>query len=467
MLTLGQFQTHPPRRAGPVSLEKRYPQIRHMLKASPVKFKDESRAIAAEYEGGLRRYGRHVLLPEKPLQLALRKRPASPTVNISAKRASPPRRRPYKLSTRQNVEPGVQRCASGILKDGNLYIAAKFPIMSEVCQPPYNSWNGMPELTSCAGGIQSVPSSSPDLSGLSLSPGEVDTDNLCDCYSLPPTLQLYYAGLATSPRVHSATLGEVLYLKVYVDEVGRCMDLMTQDKLFTYMIPNYALHSTVLLNALLACGARQLSFKAPELKEKARHYYNTAVRTLFRKGGDAGQDLSERAIASVILYAYEIMSTRSLDHVNDINAPGELLRKCGWNSRSRGTAGACFWLNNWVQVLKSLAFRSQVGSGELSELIGEESLGAAGEAVYSHEEGWVRRMLSILAAVANFRASMHATLKDCNSRDMSNVGERLIEWQGLKRLCDDWHETCPRTMHPLVHLRASQSSLPTCFPYPW
>ncbi|KAH7324985.1 hypothetical protein B0I35DRAFT_173183 [Stachybotrys elegans] len=435
-----------------------------------VEFKDESRDIAAEYEGGLRSYGPNVQkhVAKKPRQLALIKHPASPVTGLAAGRTSP--WRPCEPPANQHTGAGGQGEVPGNFEHSNLHIEADFSPVPEsygIQVSPYNAWDGTPDIVPRAGDVQSIPSSSPDLSGFSLSPREIDMDNTCDCSLTQPfSPSLSYSGLASNPRVHSATVGEVLYLKVYVDEVGRCMDLMTQDKLFTYMIPNYALNSTVLLNALLACGARQLSFKAPELKEKAGHYYNTAVRTLFRKGGAAGQDLSERAIASVILYAYEVMWTRSLDYVNDANAPGELLRKCGWNSRSRGTAGACFWLNNWVQVLKCLAFRSQVGgSGPCDWLDGEE-LGA-GETVYGQEDGWVRRMLSILAAVANFRASVHAASGGLKSRDMSAVGERLVEWQGLKRLCDDWHETCPKSMHPLVHLHASQAGLPTCFPSPW
>ncbi|KFA78829.1 hypothetical protein S40288_05491 [Stachybotrys chartarum IBT 40288] len=268
------------------------------------------------------------------------------------------------------------------------------------------------------------------------------------------------------PQHFNTPLGEVLFMKIYVEEVGNWLDTLNDEKLFSQQIPYHALKSTVLLNALLACGARQLSFKIPELKAKAIGYYNTAVHDLLQSVGDSTYDLSERATAAVVLHAYEIMSDTSPTCITKNTMPQELIQQCGWTAQSTGMAGACFWLNTWIEVTKSLAYSFHIA---WEPDPGSDEAGNArlpnGVRLAEQEDVWLRRILSILAAIANFRASMRKQGVKNNFNGRSWDGSRLMEWQSLKRLCDDWDDSCPRAMRPVSYVEAADMAMGSRFPF--
>jgi len=142
------------------------------------------------------------------------------------------------------------------------------------------------------------------------------------------------------------TAEEVLYMQVFVEEVGIWMDSMDPHKHFSRLLPFHSMHQPMLLNAFLACGARHLTLVNPAYHEdKALFYYDTATTQLLRSLQNPDRDTVLCATTAVILNVYEIMSERAMQRMNHIAGARALIKECGWNARSTGVGAACFWLN--------------------------------------------------------------------------------------------------------------------------
>ncbi|KAF4966561.1 hypothetical protein FSARC_5803 [Fusarium sarcochroum] len=260
---------------------------------------------------------------------------------------------------------------------------------------------------------------------------------------------------------------EVYFMQVFVDEVAVWMDSFNKDKHFTRSIPYHALRSTMLLNALLACGVKHTSLTTPENHDKALFYYNTATTQLLRSLQNPDRSTAECATTAIVLNVYEIMSEKPAQRMSHIAGSRALVRECGWNAKSTGVGLACFWLNIGIEVLNCLAANWQTTWSPDEWGIDFASRGSNQDNETGDEQVWVYRALYIVAKVANFRAT---TTKpdDLNGRDEQIwVGNRLSQWHDLKRLCDGWNTHCPRTMHPFGYVKAAKSMGKSAFPRVW
>ncbi|KAJ4257557.1 hypothetical protein NW762_008681 [Fusarium torreyae] len=260
---------------------------------------------------------------------------------------------------------------------------------------------------------------------------------------------------------------EVYYMQIFVDEVAVWMDSFNKDKHFTRSIPYHALRSTMLLNALLACGVKHTSLSSPENHDKALFYYNTATTQLLRSLQNPDRSPAECATTAIVLNVYEIMSEKPAQRMSHIAGSRALVRECGWNAKSTGVGLACFWLNIGIEVLNCLAANWQTTWSPDEWGIDFESRGNNQSNEAEDEQVWVYRALYIVAKVANFRAT---TTKpdDLNARDEQIwMGNRLSQWHDLKRLCDGWNTRCPRTMHPFGYVKAAKSMGKSAFPRVW
>ena len=220
----------------------------------------------------------------------------------------------------------------------------------------------------------------------------------------------------------------------------------------------------MLLNALLACGARHLTLVNPAYHEdKALHYYDTATRGLLASLQNPNRDTVICATAAVILNVYEIMSVKNLQRMNHIAGARALIKECGWSARSIGIGAACFWLNVGMELLSCLHFNWQVAWdpddwGVNMDLTQDTRSGT--------EELWTYRIVYITAKIANFRASI-PRFTEVNQHTEARLRERFDEWNGLKALCDTWNSNIPRTMHPMAYLTPFQTASKSCFPEVW
>ncbi|KAM5354232.1 hypothetical protein ACJ41O_000882 [Fusarium nematophilum] len=284
-------------------------------------------------------------------------------------------------------------------------------------------------------------------------------------HSSPPQ-QLAMDSADTTGRGILASAEEIYYMQAFAEEVAVWMDLFNKDKHFSRTIPHHALKSTMLLNALLACGVKHLSLVSPESHDKALFYYNTATTQLLRSLQNPDRNTAECATTAIVLNVYEIMSEKPAQRMSHNRGSRALIRECGWDATSTGIGSACFWLNIGTEVLHCLAAKWQTTWdpeewGMNLDLPSDQDPGEAG-----NEQVWVHRILYIVAKVTNFRAAM--AKPDMAPRDdQAWLGYRVAQWQELKRLCDDWNNCCPRTMHPFGYVKPSMPKARSAFPRIW
>lgn len=258
-------------------------------------------------------------------------------------------------------------------------------------------------------------------------------------------------------------------MQVFAEEVGVWMDSFDKGNHFSQLIPYDALKSPMLLNAFLACGVMPLSAVSKELDDKALCYYNTATTHLLRSLQNPDRNNEECATAAVVLNVYEVMSDSPTNRMKHASGARALIKDCGWNGKSPGIGSACFWLNIEMEVLDCLAMKWHTAWSpdewgvDMSFNAAPEDAGSSGD-----EELWVQRIVYIVAKIANFRASSPASSRassPCHEYKM-NVNRRLL-WDELRELCLKWNHACPRTMHPVGYLPASQASSKSLFPNIW
>ncbi|KAF1839346.1 hypothetical protein BDW02DRAFT_148521 [Decorospora gaudefroyi] len=254
---------------------------------------------------------------------------------------------------------------------------------------------------------------------------------------------------------------EVLYMQVFVEEIGIWMDSMDAHKHFSRLLPFHALNEPMLLHAFLACGARHLALVNPKYsEEKAHHYYDVATRDLLHSLQDPDRDTILCATTAVILNVYEIMGERALQRMNHIAGARALIKECRWNARSIGIGAACFWLNVGMEILSCLHFNWQVAWDPDDWGI---EMDFTPETESGKEEVWTHRILYVVARICNFRASIPRNQEVARQ----TLQDRHNEWLRLKDMTDRWNENIPRTMHPMAYLYPGQTISGSAFPEVW
>ncbi|TGO72091.1 hypothetical protein BELL_0494g00090 [Botrytis elliptica] len=322
-----------------------------------VQFQDESREIASEYKGGLSRYA-HI---EQTI--------------------TPPRDPPTEYPMRPVVvDPMMQGNALPPIQTAGTFMDNNLGAKQEMAHSSHSRHTS--RHLSHAGSESSS-------------------------YLTAPTAYTASEQIITPPnesRDYLTTPEEVLYMQVFVEEVGLWMDSMDPMKHFSRLLPFHSLGEPMLLNAFLACGARHLTLVNPVYQEdKALYYYDTATTQLLRSLQNPDRDTVICATTAVILNVYEIMSERAMQRMNHIAGARALIKECGWNARSTGVGAACFWLNVGMELLSCLHFNWQV-AWEPDQWGVDMDFSRELEA--GREEVWVHRMLYIIGKIANFRASI-------------------------------------------------------------
>ncbi|EZF32236.1 hypothetical protein H109_06763 [Trichophyton interdigitale MR816] len=281
-----------------------------------------------------------------------------------------------------------------------------------------------------------------------------------------PQLPVLTLAPPRDPRACLNTPEEVLLMQVFVEEVGLWMDSMDAMKHFTRIIPFYALGEPMLLNALLACGARHLHLvNATYKEEKALFYYNSATQDLLRYLQNPNRDSALSATTAVVLNVYEVMSTNASQRMNHIAGARALIKECHWDGRSTGVGGACFWLNVGMELLSCLHYNWKLAWDP--DTWGVDMSMVPAESIVGNEELWTHRIVYICAKVANYRTTAHQPLVHERQSHETDVNRESDEWNKMKAWCDEWERCIPRSMRPLGYLQPWQSKTKSSFPEVW
>ncbi|KAI1266988.1 hypothetical protein F5Y18DRAFT_353870 [Xylariaceae sp. FL1019] len=469
-------------------IEVKVPKKCHMERADEwrVEFHDESRLIASEYRGGLSSYAqfdppmamppqeayveaRPPTMPRavethdnhtsmEPRSATLSRPPSQAVVYDEQAQTHPDLRLDAQIHSRKSsgttYAPPTSNSAglANFTSDG--YRAIKDEETKYSPHQSYVSSNGS-AAHSAAGetgvGPPSTTRVSPNLHDRSRDP---DNNSIT-----PPNGKPGEREYLNSPE-------ELEFMQVFINEVGLWMDSLDKEKHFSRVIPFHALKCPMLLNALLACGARHLSLTEQYSDEKALFYYDTATTQLLRSLQNPERNTAECATTAVILNVYEVMSEKPTKRMSHIAGARALIRECQWNAKTPGLGAACFWLNVGMELLSCLAFNwatswDPEGWGVNMDFNTERDTG--------NEEVWVHRIFFIVAKIANFRASVPKFQEASPHDEQLRVQYRMGQWEQLKSMCKDWDTSCPRSMHPFGYVYPSQhnGASKSLFPNIW
>ncbi|KAK8052390.1 hypothetical protein PG993_003775 [Apiospora rasikravindrae] len=463
-----------------------------------VQFQDESRQIASEYRGGLGRYAKLeqqvITPPHEPDRVPDLRRQSFNIARLEQHHAPPIDRR-YSTTNLSSLQQSTHyrekaHSQSDAYSDG--YQTRRNSDASFLAFPNPSTNRGYESLLLTdpfAAGKEethrsqsrhtyrgSDVSTAASIAGMTVgNPPPSFRGGLCpgqDPIGPPDTGMMTPTSDKAGEREYLNSPEELHFMQVFVEEVGVWMDSLDEKKHFSRLVPYHALKCPMLLNALLACGVKQLTVTQQFNDDKALFYYDTATTQLLRSLQNPERNTAECATTAVVLNVYEIMSEKPTQRMSHIAGARALIRECGWNAKSTGLGAACFWLNVGMELLSCLAFNWQTAwepdqwgvdmdfffDSTNPDKQQRDSSISKGEGIgHGAEETWVHRMFFIVAKICNFRASIPNFKNPSPHDEQMRLQERYAEWQRLKGMCDTWNDACPRPMHPFGYLYPSQS----------
>ncbi|KAF4997158.1 hypothetical protein FGRMN_4052 [Fusarium graminum] len=452
-----------------------------------VGFQDESREIASEYQGGLGRYAPYSLGYEEdedvlkaPLTTIEANCIRELDISTEGLQLSPQRSSSYSRDIATHIAPEISNTQQDdVIKiESNENGQDSLGDISNIATPASSKQSGMTPR------VEGFPE---QLMAMRYRPmqqqviAEDTTGQEVPRLTMPPQnekgsveqvleddhIHHVISRLHEPSRDILTSTDQIHYMQMFVEKVAIWMDSFNKNKYFATSIPYHALKSTMLLNALLACGAKHASLFTPESHEQSLFYYNTATTQLLRSLQNPDRNTAECATTAIVLNVYEIMSEKPPQRMNHIAGSRALIRECGWNAASTGIGLACFWLNIGIEILNCLATNWQTAWNpdewgvDFATHNNDQDDGVGSEHI------WVCRALYAVAKITNFRAT--ATKPDDMNppEEQSWIGNRLSQWYALKRLCDSWNLRCPRIMRPIGYIKAEKSPGKSMFPQIW
>ncbi|PYH59849.1 Zn(II)2Cys6 transcription factor [Aspergillus niger CBS 101883] len=161
--------------------------------------------------------------------------------------------------------------------------------------------------------------------------------------ALPPT-QPIPPTISPSPPTLDAE--KVTLLQEYQNGVGTWVSLFDSPRHLTHTIVERALGSPLLLNAICALTARQMSMagRGEMWKTTAVHYYGESLHHLIHTLNGPSYGSDDTLAATVLLSSYELFTSPGLDHHRHVSGAVTLIRTNSHNASSGGLKAAAFWV---------------------------------------------------------------------------------------------------------------------------
>ncbi|PYH70444.1 uncharacterized protein BO88DRAFT_386468 [Aspergillus vadensis CBS 113365] len=149
-----------------------------------------------------------------------------------------------------------------------------------------------------------------------------------------------------SPSRPTLDTEKVALLQEYQNGVGTWVGLFDNARHLTHTIVKRALESPLLLNAICALTARQMSMvgRGEMWETTAVHYYGESLQQLIHILNDPSYGSDDTLAATVLLSSYELFASPGLDHHRHVSGAVTLIRTNSHNANSGGLKGAAFWV---------------------------------------------------------------------------------------------------------------------------
>ncbi|RDH23112.1 hypothetical protein M747DRAFT_302924 [Aspergillus niger ATCC 13496] len=149
-----------------------------------------------------------------------------------------------------------------------------------------------------------------------------------------------------SPSPPTLDAEKVALLQEYQNGVGTWVSLFDSPRHLTHTIVKRALGSPLLLNAICALTARQMSIagRGDMWKTTAVHYYGESLHHLIHTLNGPSYGSDDTLAATVLLSSYELFTSPGLDHHRHVSGAVTLIRTNPHNASSGGLKAAAFWV---------------------------------------------------------------------------------------------------------------------------
>lgn len=185
-------------------------------------------------------------------------------------------------------------------------------------------------------------------------------------------------------------------------------------------------------------------------EDMAFYYYKEASQTILDSIQDPDRNSAMCAAAAVALSVYEMMCPSMTYRMNHTAGARALIKECGWDSRTPGLGGACFWFNISLELLSCL--RSNWTMSWDPDTWGVNmNMEDASSKIVGDEELWAYRIIYICAKISNFRAST-LQLQAGGPETETDLNQQCQEWDKYTDWCDQWDKALPRSMIPLSYV---------------
>lgn len=217
----------------------------------------------------------------------------------------------------------------------------------------------------------------------------------------------------------------VTLLREYQNGVGTWVGLFDKDMHLTHTIVKWALESPLLLNAICAITARQMSMvvRGEMWKSIAADYYGESLHHLIRTLDGPSYCSAGTLVATVLLSSYELFTSPGLDHHRHVTGAVTLIKSNLHNASSGGVATAAFWVYARQDVAMALVH-------ECPTILPPEEWGMPWIDLETAEDSLGNMMIWIVAKViAHTFREVDGAAKQSLHRDKTRLTKELNTWK--------------------------------------
>jgi hypothetical protein len=224
---------------------------------------------------------------------------------------------------------------------------------------------------------------------------------------------------------------KVTLIQAYQSGVGAWMDLFDEEAHFQRTLVKRALTSPLLMSAICAITAKQISIvgKGEVWKPVAVQYYGDSLVLLIAALDSPTSCPEDILAATILLSSYELLALPGLDHRRHVSGALTILRTHAFKASSEGLMAAAFWVYARQDVAMALVH-------ECPTMLPPEEWVVSWAAQETKEDRKGNQMVWLLARV------IAHTFRDTNGQSVAALSE---DRASLMKELDAWYESLPES----------------------
>lgn len=281
----------------------------------------------------------------------------------------------------------------------------------------------------------------------------------------PPTIHKYAYSSAKGMTLNDPTtpsrdpdMSELL--PVFVDYIAPMLDLFCGSEMFSKVVPVIALTQPTLQYSVLCCGAVILAHKSKtvESERRAEKYFLQATKSLLGDMTSSPKDLELCVLSTICLSVYELIQEVSEARGRRISGVNQMIEEFHWVIMPTGrpemnslVEKCCFWANMMIDFI----FSRRVDSGPF---LNPHNWGSVHDVhtlpSATPPDAWWMHSILHLSACANYIS------QQCHvpTYDEFVHNQRWIEWKKIVLDIKRWKDRLPSRLGAIVDLSLPSST---------